>query len=77
MYRFLHVFDNNILTKLFAFLFRQKIGRSFCLFSGREIDPRVMHILSWKSFTLSADSIKASFQLLEMEYAPSTGELPL
>ena len=69
MYRFLHVFDNKILTKLYAFLLCEKIGRSFCLLSGREIDPRVMHI--------PADSRKASFQLLEMEYAPSTGELPL
>ena len=77
MYRFLNVFDNNILTKLYAFLLCQKIDRSFCLLSGREIDPRVMHILSWKNLPFPVDSRKASFQLLEMEYAPSTGELPL
>ena len=77
IYRFLHVFDNSILTKLYAFLLCQKIGRSFCLLSGREIDPRDMHILSWKKLPFPADSRKASFQLFKMEYAPSTGELPL
>ena len=74
MYRFLHVFDNNILTKLYAFLLCQKIGQSFvvarstlasCTFCGGKVLP------------FPADSRKASIQLLEMEYAPSTGELPL
>ena len=68
MYRFLHVFDNNILTKLYGFLLCEKIGRSFCLLSGREIDPRVMHIfVVEKVLPFPADSRKASFQLLEME----------
>ena len=73
MYRFLHVFDNNILTKLYAFSLCQKSGRSFCLLSSREIDPRCRG----KVLPFPADSRKVSFQLLEMELAPSTGELPL
>ena len=63
MFRFLHVFDNNILTKLYPFLLCQKIGRSFCLLSGRDIVPRVMHILSWKSFTLSRRFVKGKFSV--------------
>ena len=63
MYRFFHVFDNNILTKLYAFLLCEKIGRLFCLLSSREIDPRVMHILSWISFTLSRRFEKGKFSV--------------
>ena len=33
------------------------------LLSGREIDPRVMHILSWKSFTLSRRFEKGKFSV--------------
>ena len=76
MYRFLHVIDNNILTKLYAFLLCQK-NRSVVLSLKRSRDRPSRHAHSVvEKFTLSR-RFSASFQLLEMEYAPSTGELPL
>ena len=45
--------------------------------SGPEIDPRLWHILLWKKLPSSADSRRASCQLLAKECALYIGKLPL
>ena len=44
---------------------------------GPEIDPHGRHILLWKIFPSSADSRRASCQLLAKEWTLNTGKLPL
>ena len=41
-----------------------------------EMDPGVWHILSWKNVSSSADSRRASCQLLPKERALHTAKLP-
>ena len=41
------------------------------------VDPHVRHILTWKIIPSSADSRRASCQLLVKELALNTGKLPL
>ena len=41
-----------------------------------EIDPHVLHILSWKKKPSSTDLRRASCQLLGKEWALNTGKLP-
>ena len=58
-----------------------KTGRGYIsvrfISSGPEINPRIQHILSWKKFPSSADSRRASCQLLAKEWALNTGKLHL
>ena len=42
----------------------------------RSFDPPVRRILSWKKFPSSADTRRASCQLLAKELAPNIGKLP-
>ena len=44
--------------------------------SSPEIDPSIWHILSWKVFTSSADSRRASCQLLAKIWALNTRKMP-
>ena len=77
MYRFLHVFDNNILTKLYAFLLCQKLVGHFVSLAVARSTLASLTFCRGKVLPFPAESRKANFQLLEMEYAPSTDELPL